>query len=271
MHSIPVAMTIAGSDCSGGAGIQADLKTFQYFGVHGLSAVTCVVSETAKVVHTVHPVPVELVSGQIMLLLDSFPVRAAKTGMLFSAAHVRAVAAILENNPGLRVVVDPVMTASTGAPLIEPDAIECYRQLLFPLACLVTPNLHEAETLLGKKIPDESAFEAAAVELSLQFGTAVLLKGGHLDGSDCLDLLVSDGEIYHFRAARIRVPGSHGTGCTLSAAITAALACEEILPQAVKTAKNYLGQALRDSYQFKSPMGGIIHALNQGTRIFSDT
>ena len=268
MHSIPVALTIAGSDCSAGAGIQADLKTFQHFGVHGLTAVTCVVSETANVVHTVHPVPVEVVSNQITLLLDAFPVSAAKTGMLFSAAHVRAVAAILKNNPGLRVVVDPVMIASSGAPLLEPDAVECYRQLLFPLACLITPNLHESEVLLGKKIADETALEAAALELSLQFGTAVLLKGGHLDGPDCLDLLATDGEVYQFRAARIPVLGSHGTGCTLSAAITAALACEESLPQAVKTAKNYLGQALRDSYQFESPEGGVIHSLNQGTRIF---
>jgi len=266
-QSIPVAMTIAGSDCSAGAGIQADLKTFQHFGVHGLTAVTCVVSETANVVCTVHPVPVEVVSDQITLLLDAFPVSAAKTGMLFSAAHVRAVAAILENNPRLRVVVDPVMIASTGAPLLEPDAVDCYRQFLFPLAYLITPNLHEAEALLGDKIPDEAALQAAALELSRQYGTAVLLKGGHLDGPDCLDLLAIDGEVYHFRAARIPVTGSHGTGCTLSAAITAALAREESLTQAVKIAKNYLGQALRDSYQFGSPRGGTIHSLNQGTRI----
>ncbi len=268
MQSIPVAMTIAGSDCSAGAGVQADLKTFQHFSVHGLTAVTCVVSETANVVRTVHPMPVEVVTDQITLLLDSFPVNAAKTGMLFSAAHVRAVASILEKNPSLRVVVDPVMIASTGALLLETDAVECYRQFLFPLACLITPNLHEAEALLGNKIPDETALKAAALELSRQYGTAVLLKGGHLDGPACLDLLAIGGKVYHFRAARIPVSGSHGTGCTLSAAITAALAYGESLPQAVQTAKNYLGQALRDSYQFESPEGGRIHALNQGTRIF---
>jgi hydroxymethylpyrimidine/phosphomethylpyrimidine kinase len=132
---------------------------------------------------------------------------------------------------------------------------------------VITPNLHEAEALLGGKIRGEAALEAAALRLSGQFGTAVLMKGGHLEGRDCLDLLATDGELYHFREARIPVTGSHGTGCTLSAAITAALACEESLPQAVKTAKTYLGQTLRESYQFESPDGGCIHALNQGTRL----
>lgn len=264
-NEVPVALTIAGSDCSAGAGIQADLKTFQYFQVHGLTAVTCVVSETANLVRAVHPVPVEIVGDQVSLLLESVPVAAIKTGMLFSAAHVVAVAEILRNYPQIAVVVDPVMIASTGASLLEPDAIAAYRELLLPLARVVTPNLPEAETLLGEKIPDESALEQAARRLAEMFGTAVLLKGGHLESADCVDLLVDDEKVHRFSAARIPVAGSHGTGCTLSAAIAAALARGESLPDAVKTAKGYLVETLFRSYSFRSAGGEIVHALNQGT------
>ena len=267
MNALPVALTIAGSDCSAGAGIQADLKTFQYFHVHGLTAVTCVVSETAAVVRAVHPVPVDIVCDQIALLLDAFPVVAIKTGMLVSAAHVRAVAAILVKHRGLQLVVDPVMIASTGASLLEPSAVAAYRELLLPLARVITPNLPEAECLLGGRIADAAALEDAAGRLARQFGTAVLLKGGHLPGPDCLDLLVDGGEVFRYSAARLAVAGSHGTGCTLAAAITAALAHGAMLPQAVAQAKAYLGQTLRQSYQFQSPAGGTLHALNQGTRL----
>jgi hydroxymethylpyrimidine/phosphomethylpyrimidine kinase len=263
--SPPVALTIAGSDCSAGAGIQADLKTFQHFGIHGLTAVTCVVSETANIVRAVHPVPVGIVSDQVSLMLESFPVTAVKTGMLFSAAHVRAVAGILSRHPSLQVVVDPVMIASTGDPLMEPEAIDAYRELLFPLARVITPNLPEAETLLGEKITGEAALESAALRLSARFGTAVLLKGGHLEGPDCIDLLAERGEVFRFSETRIPVAAAHGTGCTLSAAITAALARREDLSWAVEVAKNYLGKTLRHSYEFASPGGGSIHALNQGT------
>jgi hydroxymethylpyrimidine/phosphomethylpyrimidine kinase len=266
-QAIPVALTIAGSDCSAGAGIQADLKTFQHFHVHGLTAVTCVVSETANLVRAVHPVPVDIVTDQISLLLASFPVAAVKTGMLFSAAHVQAVAAILGENRQARLVVDPVMIASTGASLLEPEALEFYKTLLLPLATVITPNLPEAESLLGMRIPDEPALEPAARALSDMLGTAVLLKGGHLDGPHCIDLLVENGMVHRFTAARIALPGSHGTGCTLSAAIAAALALGQPLPQAVATAKNYLGATLRHSYQFRSANGEIVHALNQGTSL----
>jgi len=265
-NPVPVAMTIAGSDCSAGAGIQADLKTFQHFHVHGLTAVTCVVSETANVVRVVHPVPVDIVCDQISLLLDSFPVVALKTGMLFSAAHVTAVAEILKNHRGLQLVVDPVMVASTGASLLEPAAVAAYRDHLLPLARVITPNLPEAEVLLGERITDAAALEAAAWRLSREFGTAVLVKGGHLPGPDCIDLLVDHGEIFRFAGKRLEVAGSHGTGCTFAAAITAALACGEALPRAVEEAKKFLGGTLRLSYGFQSPAGGTLHALNQGTQ-----
>ena len=264
-HAVPVALTIAGSDCSAGAGIQADLKTFQQFHVHGLTAITCVVSETANVVRAVHPVPVDIVCDQITLLLAAFPVAAVKTGMLFSAAHIRAVAEILQNHRGLLLVVDPVMIASTGTSLIEQDAMAACRELLLPVARVITPNLPEAEALLGERINDEASMESAARRLAEQFGTAVLLKGGHLQGPDCLDLLVDHGVVYRFTEKRIPTGGSHGTGCTLSAAITAALAHGEALLRAVAQAKNHLGKTLRQSYAFASPGGGTIHALNQGT------
>ncbi|MBM3863602.1 MAG: bifunctional hydroxymethylpyrimidine kinase/phosphomethylpyrimidine kinase [Verrucomicrobia bacterium] len=261
----PVALSIAGSDCSAGAGIQADLKTFQHFRVHGLTAVTCVVSETAEVVRAVHPVPVNVVADQLSLMLESFPVAAIKTGMLYSAAHVEAVASILERQRLPRLVVDPVMVASTGDPLLEADAVDAYRLRLLPLARLITPNLPEAEVLLGRGIRDAAGLEPAARELAAMFGTAVLLKGGHLEGDDCIDVLVEDGEVSRFTARRIPLPGSHGTGCTFSAAITAALAHGDHLADAVARAKAFLGEALAGSYRFEASGGPRIHALNQST------
>lgn len=264
--SPPVVMTIAGSDCSAGAGIQADLKTFQYFRVHGLTAVTCVVSETANVVRAVHPVPVEIVRDQVTLMLENFPVAAVKTGMLFSADHVIAIAEILRNYPNVRLVVDPVMIASTGDALLEPDAVAAYRELLLPLACVITPNLPEAETLLGITITREAEMEPAAHTLATEYGTAVLLKGGHLDNPECVDLLVADGISHRFVAPRLNVAGSHGTGCTLSAAVAAALARGASLPAAVGAAKDYLTATLANSYGFQAPGAAApVHALNQGT------
>jgi hydroxymethylpyrimidine/phosphomethylpyrimidine kinase len=257
----PVALTIAGSDCSSGAGIQADLKTFQHFRVHGLTAITCIVSETANIVRAVHPVPVEIVVDQVTLLLDAFPIAAAKTGMLFSAAHVTAMAEIFAKHPQIALVIDPVMIASTGASLLQPDAIAAYQTKLLPLSKLITPNLPEAEVLLGEKIPNAAALEPAARKLAALYNINILLKGGHLDSPDCLDLLFeTNGSVHRFTTPRLNVGGSHGTGCTLSAAIAARLALGDSLPIAVAAAKDYLTETLRSSYQI-----GDIHALNQGT------
>ncbi len=257
-----VALTVAGSDCSAGAGLQADLKTFQHFHLHGLSAVTCVVSETANTVRAVHPLPPDLVADQLELLLESFPVAAIKTGMLFSAPHVTAVAAILARRPDIPLVVDPVMVASTGAPLLENEAIARYRADLLPLATLVTPNLDEAAVLLGRPLRAAGELPVAARELAATFGTAVLVKGGHLAGDTCVDVLATAaGTLHSFVAPRLNTAASHGTGCTLSAAITARLALGDELPQAIAAAKEFLGDCLRHSYSFPGPL----HALNQGT------
>lgn len=267
MHpSPPVALTIAGSDCSAGAGIQADLKTFEHFRVHGLTAVTCVVSETANVVRAVHPVPPEIVGDQVELLLGAFPVSAIKTGMLFSAPHIESILAVLEQHPGIPLVVDPVMIASTGDSLLEPEAVTAIRDRLLPLATLVTPNLPEAEALSGETIRSLADLERVANLLRDRFGSAFLVKGGHLDGPDCIDVLADASGLHRFTDARIPLPGSHGTGCTFSAAIAANLALGLPLLDAISAAKRYLTATLARSYTFSTP-GHQIHALNQGTTL----
>lgn len=266
-HSAPpVALTIAGSDCSAGAGLQADLKTFQHFGVHGLTAATCVVSETALTVRGIHPIPVDLVADQLSLLLGSFPVSALKTGMLFSTAHVLQIASLLRQDRPAHVVIDPVMIATTGAPLLESDAISAYLHHLLPLATLATPNIPEAEILLGEKIPDAAAMEPAAMELSKRLGIAILLKGGHSGGDSADDILVDQGSAYWFCSPRISTRASHGTGCTLSAGITACLAQGYDMTSAITAAKHYVGRALSTSYSFDG--AEPIHVLNQATSPF---
>lgn len=257
-----VTLTIAGSDSSAGAGLQADLKTFQHFESYGLTAVTCVVAETPETVLSVHPVPPTVLQQQLRLLLESYPVAAIKTGMLFSKAHVVAVSEILASYPGIPLVVDPVMVASTGDPLLKEDAVDAYRHRLLPIATLITPNLDEAEVLTGATIRDEASVEAAARKLFSDLGAAVLLKGGHLDTPDCGDLLHREGESRWFRSPRIDTPASHGTGCTLSAAITANLALGHELAEAVDRAKQYLNQTLSHSLTL-----GRLHHLNQGTKL----
>lgn len=261
--SPPVVLTIAGSDCSSGAGMQADLKTFQHFGTYGLTAVTCVVAETPKVVRSVHPVPPAILQDQLRVLLEAFPVAAIKTGMLFSKAHIVAVTEILAAHRAIPLVVDPVMIASTGDPLLEDHAIAAYKERLFPLATVITPNLDEAEVLWGAAARDEAAMERAANELSARHGCAVLLKGGHLGAPECADLLVANNLPEWFRAPRIDTAASHGTGCTLSAAIAANLALGLDLHDAVAAAKAYLGRTLAGAFTW-----GDLAALNQGTRAF---
>ncbi|MEP2774634.1 MAG: bifunctional hydroxymethylpyrimidine kinase/phosphomethylpyrimidine kinase [Luteolibacter sp.] len=258
-------LTIAGSDCSAGAGMQADLKTFQHFGLHGLTAVTCIVSESANIVRRVDAVDPAMMEDQIQLMLEAFPLTVVKTGMLGSAEHVRRVAAIFREHPAIRLVVDPVMVASTGASLLEPDAVQTYISELLPLAHLITPNLPEAATLLGESIDSTSEIETAAKTLSRTFGCAVLLKGGHLDISECTDLLWENGNMHRFTSPRLDVKASHGTGCTLAAAIASGLALGKSLPDACRMAKAYLDYTLATSYSFASPNGEMLHALNQGT------
>lgn len=259
-------MTIAGSDCSGGAGLQADLKTFQHFHLHGLTAVTSIVSETAHTVRRVYPVDPSMMEDQILLMLEAFPLTVVKTGMLGSAEHVRRVAEIFRKRPEIRLVVDPVMVSSTGASLLQADAVQTYATELLPIAHVITPNLPEAAALLGESIKTLTEMETAAMILTGTFGCAILLKGGHLDLEVCTDLLWENGIMHRFSSPRLITEASHGTGCTLAAAVASGLALGKPLPEAVSSAKEYLNHTLSTSYSFQSPDGETLHALNQGTR-----
>ncbi len=245
----PIAMTIAGSDCSGGAGLQADLKTFQHFGVHGLSAVTSIVAETPHEVRQIEPVGMPLLQDQLNVLLESYPLGAVKTGLLPSRMCIIAVAEILENRE-LPLVVDPVMIASTGATLIGEDTTGILCARLLPLATVVTPNMSEASCILNREIATKQDLEAAARDIAEQHHTSCLLKGGHLPGNDDrLDVLWHDGHAHHFRHPMADIPdGIHGTGCTLSAAIAAGVALDQPLEKAVGNAIAYVQQLIHSAH-----------------------
>ena len=253
----PVALTIAGSDNSAGAGAQADLKTFTALGAYGLTAVTCVVAEVPGKVSAIHPVPAPVVAEQIRLSLSAFPVAAIKTGMLYSTEIVETVCDLLEG-VRLPLVVDPVMVATSGESLLRREAVELYRRRLFPRATVVTPNLDEVSVLSGHPIRSLEDMRAAGAALVEQFRCAWLLKGGHLAGDEAVDLLFhADGKVREFRSARIHGVSTHGTGCTTSAAIAAGLANGLGLEDAVAQAKRFITAAIRDHHRW-----GAIHALN---------
>lgn len=249
MSSPPVALTIAGSDSSAGAGAQADLKTFAALGIYGLTAITCVVAEVPGRVSAIQAIDPEIVTEQIALSFQSFPVAAVKTGLLHSRAIIAAVCAELEKHP-VPVVVDPVMIATSGAVLLQMDAIALYRTRLFKLATLVTPNLDEVRALLGRAISTLDEVRAAGRELAETFRGAWLIKGGHLRGETAIDLLFAQGDIAEFSAPFVPGVSTHGTGCTLSAAITAGLARGLPLPDAVAEAKRFVTRAIRQHHRW---------------------
>jgi hydroxymethylpyrimidine/phosphomethylpyrimidine kinase len=241
----PIALTIAGSDSSGGAGIQADLKTFSAFGVYGASAITALTAQNTRGVAAVEPVAAGFVVAQIDAVLGDLEVGAIKTGMLADAEIVAAVAGRLSATAGLPLVVDPVMVATSGDVLLADDAIEAVKRQLIPLARLITPNLPEAARLLGTKaaVDDAQAAEQARALLALGCG-AVLLKGGHGTGEAAVDILCDAAGTEPLVRPRIATPHTHGTGCTLSAAIAALLAQGVALREAVVRAKDFVWQAL---------------------------
>src|SRR5947209_4438343 len=211
--TVPIALSVAGSDSSAGAGIQADLKTFSALGIYGLTAATCTVAEIPGKVSQIEPASARIVREQIDVLAKNFPIAAIKTGLLCSAEIISAVAKSIVDLPKkLPLVVDPVITATGGDPLLEPSAIEIYQRELFPLATLITPNLDEAAQLLGEKIADRKSMERAGAELARKFKTAILLKGGHLSGDDAVDLLFTNGKVIDFVAPFVRDVATHGTG-----------------------------------------------------------
>ncbi len=254
--SPPVALTIAGSDSSAGAGIQADLKTFAACGVHGLTTVTCVVAEVPGNVAAVQAVDLDVIRSQIALSLSRYPVAAIKTGLLHSCEVVELVADIYGRiDPGNRppLVIDPVMVATSGFRLLAPDAVAAYCERLFPLATVVTPNLDEAGALLGgRSLPDLHAMRDAGRELSARFGTAFLIKGGHLGGEYASDVLcLPDGTTQDFHGKHTGGISIHGTGCTFSAAIAAQLARFPGLPSAVQYAKHYITHAIEHRHRWE--------------------
>ncbi|MGH8048150.1 MAG: bifunctional hydroxymethylpyrimidine kinase/phosphomethylpyrimidine kinase [Chthoniobacterales bacterium] len=252
----PVILTIAGSDNSAGAGIQADSKTITALGGYALTAVTCVVAEVPGKVSMIQALRPAIVAEQVRLGFEAFPVAAVKTGMLYSEAIIEAViSALLAAVKGVKqkpaLVVDPVMVASSGDLLLKPGAIRAYRRALLPLATLVTPNLNELEVLAGRKISNLREMESAGAELAAQFQTAFLLKGGHLRGREAVDVLVEPGGgSERFVAPFIRGADPHGTGCTYSAAIAAGLAHGKSLRKAVGEAKKFITRAIERRHRW---------------------
>lgn len=239
-----VALTIAGSDSGGGAGIQADLKTFQRFGVFGTSVVTAVTAQNTREVRAVHPVPLEIVLAQLDALADDLPPAALKTGMLATSALVVAVADAIARYRFGPYVLDPVMVATSGDRLLDPGAEREVLERLLPLATLVTPNLEEAAILTGSPVNDPAAMERAGRLLLERGAHAILVKGGHLPGKQLVDVLVTRDSIRHLSRERIDTTSTHGTGCTLSAAITAGLALGRPLEVAVDDALAYVHRAI---------------------------
>lgn len=241
----PIALTIAGSDPSGGAGIQADLKTFSAFGVYGASVITALTAQNTTGVSGVLGIAPDFIAAQFRSVASDLAVSAVKTGMLGDAATVEIVTRLLSEIPSVPVVVDPVMVATSGDVLLAPDAIDAVRRLLIPRAFLITPNIPEAAKLLGGEAAETEADMRRDAEKLMQFGCgAVLLKGGHASGTDAVDILF-DGATHHvLRRPWIETRNTHGTGCTLSAAIAANLALGRRLEDAVALSKSFVWEAL---------------------------
>ena len=236
----PVALTVAGSDSGGGAGIQADLQAFRYFGVFGASVLTAVTAQNPREVTDVHPVPLPTVRRQLEAVFAAFTVGAVKTGMLFSAPLVETVSSFLAERPGIPLVVDPVMVATSGARLLEEDAVAALAERLLPLSDLITPNLPEAEILAGKTIEGTEDARRIAKELHERFGCAVLLKGGHAAVRRGEDVLCTADGCRRLVSDEVPAATAHGTGCALSSAIAACLAAGADTATAVHKAKAYV-------------------------------
>ena len=255
-----IALTIAGSDSGGGAGIQADLKTFQRFGVFGTSAITAITAQNTRGVAKWEAVSPALVRAQIDSIAADLMPAAIKTGMLATTAVASSVAAAIRDHAFRNYVLDPVMIATSGDPLMDSDAIKIIRGELMPQAALVTPNLHEAALLVGETLEDEDAMAHAAETMVKEMGAqAVLIKGGHLESSDRVVDILYDGDVRAFRGKRINTTSTHGTGCTLSAAIVAQLANGESLHAAVRRAIDYVHNAIATAPGLGSGHGPLNH------------
>ena len=261
------ALTIAGSDSGGGAGIQADLKTFMAFGVYGMAAVTALTAQNTVGVQGIFDVSPEFVREQIRSVMTDIGTDAAKTGMLSNAAIVRTVSEAVREFRIPNLVVDPVMVAKSGDPLLAPEAREAIRGELLPQATVITPNLFEAEALLGRRIEDLEAMKKAAKELKEIGCRWVVLKGGHLDiRSEAIDVLCGGRKISLLRSPRLDSPNTHGTGCTFASAIAAGLAKGMAPPQAALRAKEYVTEAIRNGLPLGRGHGPTNHLAGVNSR-----
>ncbi len=243
---IPVALTIAGSDSGGGAGIQADIKAMQANGVYATSVLTAITAQNTVAVTDAMNLPVSIIESQIDAVLSDIRIDAAKTGMLSSSDIIRAVAAKIQEHEIRPLVVDPVMISKSGYSLLEDDAVQALIDEMLPLATVCTPNAHEAARLVGYEILSESAARAAAKDIFEMGPAAVLVKGGHLDEEeDAVDVLYDGTQFHIFRSERIDTPHTHGTGCTYAATIAANMAKGQDVQKAVENAKSYVTEAIR--------------------------
>jgi hydroxymethylpyrimidine/phosphomethylpyrimidine kinase len=256
-----IALTIAGSDSGGGAGIQADLKTFHQFGVFGTSVIVALTAQNTRGVRAVEVVPEAMVAAQLTALAEDLPPAALKTGMLAEASLVRQVARAIRENGWAPLVVDPVMVATSGARLLSTEAEEVIREDLLPLAALVTPNLEEAAILTGRMVHDPATMERAGARL-LHFGAgAALVKGGHLAGPEITDVLVTPDGVRHFTRPRLETTSTHGTGCTLSAAVTAGFALGWPLEAAVANGLDFVHRAIAAAPGIGGGFGPLNHTV----------
>ena len=262
---VPTALTIAGSDSGGGAGIQADLKTFSALHVYGASVITALTAQNTRGVTGVHDVRPDFVRAQIDAVYSDLTVRATKIGMLSDPMTIRAVADGINAHKPANIVLDPVMVATSGDPLLKPEAVAVLKSVLIPMADVITPNLHEAAVLTGQGMAGSVEEMVAQARMMQQAGArAVLIKGGHSGGSEVIDILVMGGETERFSAPRIPSQNTHGTGCTLSAAIAAGLAKGMGMVQAVAAAKSYLTDALRLAVRLRIVIGpGPVHHFHK--------
>jgi len=256
-------MTIAGSDSGGGAGIQADLKTFAALGVYGTSVVTAITAQNTLGVTAVHEVPAEVVAAQIEAVLSDIGADAVKTGMLSSSAIIETVSEALRRHGVQRLVVDPVMVAKSGARLLREDAVDALRTRLIPLAAVVTPNVPEAEVLVGMKIASSEDVRHAAEKVVSLGAESVVVKGGHLQGP-AVDVFYDGTEFRQFTSPRIHTRSTHGTGCTFASAITAGLACGMDVVQAVGVAKEFVTGAMRHAFPIGEGHGPLNHFYRWG-------
>lgn len=261
----PIAVTIAGSDSGGGAGIQADLKTFSALGVYGASVIAALTAQNTKGVTGIHDVPPDFITAQIDAVFSDLDVRAVKIGMLSQPAVIEAVAAGLDRWKARNVVLDPVMVASSGDRLLNPDAIDVLKRLLIPRALVITPNLPEAAALLDEPLArNEDEMLAQAGRLRDRGAQAVLIKGGHSDGAEAVDMLVEASSFTRLATPRVDTRNTHGTGCTLSSAIAAGLAKGLSLVAAAREAKVYVSEAIAASARLAIGAGhGPVHHFHK--------